>query len=615
MTSQIVKVGSDSWADEAHAGRTHGGRTSVAVRADSGASDEMRAFMWLRCPAIIGDFVPSATLRLTMKTAGPGQTFTAERINESWKQGSLDWNNQPSVTSAGSATVTVASVTAGDVVELDVSSIYQSAANGAKFYGVRITTDQSTTAQRIYSLDSEFPPSLEITYHKAPQQPTAQVPAGVVSAAAPVVACDFTDKTGNDDLSKIQVQADPAASETSPAFDSGWVTAESPELDLSTTAFVALSSGASTQWRVRVQNEAGYPSPWSDWVTITYQPLPSLTITNPSGGAAGSPTFEATATLGTTATFWRIRITDGNDRTNIRYDTGKRKGATIAAAIPAKWNGNRVVKDGGNYQIQVQAWDAVDGRVAAPGAPAHATAWATFAVVDDASTPPDSVTATLQDGTPIVVLQWHRATEPDSWVIHRDGEVIGTPDITEVTSLGGGVYQWTEVTATPQTPHVWKVKAVTDGSQSAGGVTGSVTLTPLGGVWLVSEDGTRTVCVRRSSPTGATNTDQASTYQTVGSRRPFRIITALTGRAYPGFSGTIEEGIGGRTMAEWRDDALAIKGAPTESVRLVQGDENLLVQVSNMSVTTDSTSTPARPVAAIKFDYQQVGEFEYGGRV
>lgn len=614
MTSQIVKVGADTWARESHPAKTHGSQTSFAVQGGSG--DRCRAFIWMRCPAIVGDTVASATLSLTAKTAvGSSQTFTAQRIGQPWKQASLDWNNQPTTTSTGSTTTTVASVAVGDVIDLDVTAIYQAAANGAKFYGIQVTTSESSALQRFYSLDSDHPPSLTIVYHKPAQAPSALVPAGVVGAAAPVVTCDYTDTTGNSGINAIQVQADPAANGTSPAFDSGWVTTETPELDLSATSFTPLASAASTQWRVRVQDDGGVTSAWSDWVTITYRPLPTLTITNPSAGAVGSPTFQADATLSTTAAKWRIQVTAGTDRTDIRYDSGERSSSTISLEIPAKYRGRRVIRDDGTYQIHFSAWDNVAGRVASPGRPVHVDQWATFSMVDDSSTAPDSVTATPFNETPIVTIQWHRTVEPDGWVVRRDGTVIATLDMSEVTSVGGGVYQWNDATATPQTAHTWQVKAVTSGQQSAAGSTGSVTVVPTGGVWLLSLDGSLYVCIRKATVAGAQNVDQGASYQTIGSRRPFRVVTALTGRSYTGFKGLLQDGIAGRTMAEWRADALAIKAQPTETFRLVQGDESLLVQVSNLTVTIDDTHTPARPVSAISFDYQQVGDFEYDGRV
>lgn len=612
MTSQVVNSGADTWADEARPGKPHGSQTNLKTQAGTGVRKYI--YIWLRCPAIKGDTVASAILRLTAKSAaGSSQTFTARRITDSWKAGKLTWNDgRPDVT--GSVTATVASVAAGDVIELDVTAEYQSAANGASFFGVRIETT-GTTAQSFYSLDSPNPPSLEVEYYKSPQAPTQLVPAGIVGAAAPVVGGDYTDTTGNSFLTAIQVQADPAASTSAPAFDSGWVSVESPNLDLSTTTFTPLAESGSTQWRMRVQGDSGQPSPWSDWVTITYHAKGAVTITNPSAGAVGSPTFEADATFTATVKFWRIRITSASDRTDVKYDSGKRLGSTISLEIPAHYKGQRVVRDDHDYQINVRAWDDVADRVASPGCPIYSEAWATFTVVDDSSTPPDSVTASTTNAAPMVTLQWHRTTEPDSWVIRRDGVVIATPDMSEVVSVGSGVYQWIDTGSAPQIPHTWTIKAVTDGAQSAAGSSGSVTLTPEGGVWVIAEDGSAYVCIRRSTPTGATNTDQGAGYQTIGSRAPFRIVTALSGRAYLGFRGTLEDGVAGRSLTDWWADALTIKSQPTQSVRLVQGRENLLVQLSNMSITTDSSSTPQRPVAAIGFDYQQVGEFEYGGRV
>lgn len=616
MPTQTIQSGADTWARQKYPAKTHGAQDFLAIQADPGTGDECQAFIWIRCPAIVGDNVSSAQLVLTASNAGPGQTFTGERITSSWKQKTLCWGDgRPNVTATGSTTTTVGSVAVGDQVTLDVTSIYQSAAGGAKFWGIRLTTSESSQLQRFYSLNSDSPPALVIEYNKPASAPTALVPAGVVGEAAPVVACDYTDTTGHSGISQINIQCDPAANGTSPAFDSGWVDVESPELDLSTTTFTPLASGSSTQWRVRVQGDSGI-SDWSDWVTMTYQAQPTLTITNPSAGAVGSPTFDATATLSTTASAWRIRITAANDRTDVLYDSGKRTSSVIAVQIPEKYRGSRIVaKDGTSYQIAVRAWDTVANRVATPGSPTFVEQWATFSLVDDDSTPPDSVTATVFEQTPIVQLQWHRATEPDGWVIHRDGDLIANLDISDVVSVGGGVYQWNDVGASPLNAHTWKVKAVTDGSSSAAGSSGSVALQPVGGVWIIALDGSAYVCVRDATVAGAVNTDQGATYQTVGSRAPFRIVTALTGRSYQGVQGRLKEGIAGRTRDQWRADALTIKATPTTNVRLVQDDENLLVQVANVTVTADDTSTPARPVSAIRFDYQQVGEFEYGGRI
>ena len=83
MPSQTIQSGADTWAREKYPAKTHGAQDFLAIQADPGTGDECQAFIWIRCPAIVGDNVSSAQLVLTASNAGPGQTFTGERITSS----------------------------------------------------------------------------------------------------------------------------------------------------------------------------------------------------------------------------------------------------------------------------------------------------------------------------------------------------------------------------------------------------------------------------------------------------------------------------------------------------------------------------------------------------
>ena len=65
-------------------------------------------------------------------------------------------------------------------------------------------------------------------------------------------------------MQSIQVQTNATDVWTAPTFDSGTVASSTPELDLNTTSYAALTDGQVIYWRVRVQDMAGLWSLWSD---------------------------------------------------------------------------------------------------------------------------------------------------------------------------------------------------------------------------------------------------------------------------------------------------------------------------------------------------------------
>lgn len=606
MVETIIATGRDAFVDSAHAARNYGSTAGLPV--ETGAT---YALIWARNPAVKGETIEAAELTITAATATGARTLTCYRITQAWNDGSVTWNSRPPGVLVD--TQSVGSLAVGDTVTFDVASAMQSATDGASYYGFMIRT--SGARHIFWGFASAHPPKLDVTHGAAPATPSILTPAGgTIDKAKWIVGCDFTDYTGNTSMASIQVQVDDAANEISPAFDSGEVAATEPSLDLSTTAYSGLGSGDTTQWRVRVKDGSGLWSPWSDWVTVTYTPKSSLTITNPTGGAVGNPTPTITATFGGTLAFYQVRIYDAS-KTNILYDSAKLAAddpTDITLEIPAKYQGQRVLAvEDATYWVLVRAWDD-EPRVPSTGSPVYVQEWEEFVLDDDASTAPDTVTATQIGTGPGVLVSWHLSAEPDSWIISRDGHVIATLDIADVESLGSGNYSWSDYAARPHIAHTYAVRAVNTGQKTPPGTADPVTTAPIG-VWLVSEDGSLQVLITDGTDvTSARNKDQASTYQAVGSRAPMRIIDALGGRSLDGFAGELTS-IGGRTVYQWEADALAIKAASADQYRWVTADDNLLVEINDLTVTAPNYGGGL--IRVIAFGWTQVGEFEYGGRV
>lgn len=580
------------------------------------ASDR-QSFVWLRVPGVKRDDLQVGRLRLTVRGDFPGTTtLTVRRVNQSWKTGTITWNNRPGVAS-GTATITVSNVKVGDEIEVDVTNMVASALKGLPYYGLRI---ESSSATPLYlgAFEGGYGPELYVQTGQAPAAPSSLTPAdGVIGKAKWVCSADFTDHVGDTDLAYMQVQVDPAANGTAPGFDTGAVAVEAPMIDLADTAYTGLASGATTQWRCRFQDGSGFWSPWSDWVSVTYRPKGTVTITNPTGGIVGTPTPEIVATFSGTATAFRTSVT-GVSRSNIRYDSWRRKpnaDGSLSVEVPTRWDGKRPLYDDGTYQARVRVWDSYD-RVASVGDPTYAEAWVTFKMDDDnTQTAPDSLTVTIDGIAPVALLTFHRAVQPDQFLIIRDNKVVELVDAADIVQPGGVTYAYSDTGVTGYRPHTWRVHAVTSGKRSAR-TSKTATIEPEG-VWLMSEDSMLRVLLSEvDSVDTPRNTDQAGSYDVLGRRFSTRVVTALGGRRAQGMTFAItDEPADGRTWMDYEADMLTIKENQQDAYRYYSGADNLLVRVSNVTVSTRSDTLPGQIRCLVAFDMEQIGDYEYDGRV
>lgn len=567
------------------------------------------AFLHFNRSFPLGATIIYAKLRVYAKGSwGISPTLTVRRATERWGVNKITSNNQPTV-SAPVVQVTKSSAVDGDLWEFDVTTAMQSVSNGAVWFGFRIGTDNAN-ARYLYSSDArDFKPELEIRWSEAPQAPTSLSPSGsqVVSIAKPVLSFDFVDRAGSTAMAALQVQIDAGGNFTTPAFDSGTVTATEPELDLSTTAYASLSAGVETRWRARVQDGSGLWSPWSDVVRFRRDNKGTLTITNPpSSGIISEWTPRIIWGLtGETQTAWQVFITPADDPGTRLYDTGRTKGTDTSWTLP-----KAVIFDDNDYRAVVRIWDSKD-RVKTGSDRPYTEAVQTFHFNED-PTPNAATGLTAVNLLPRsrVQLDWSRATAPDSFTILRNDRPIETAVAPVDVSNGGTTYRWVDKEAPPGRQHVYKVQSTVNAKTSTGNPT--VTITPrTTGVWLTNPDTDVDVFIvaGRDPASGVSMGEEATTHFPVGSETGVRITQGMRG-----WEGTVSGRLHdkyGFTAEQWQNRLWKLKERPGEVLVLTLGQEAFRVVVGNV-VSTPIGDLPT--TKSVSFEFWSVGRLPFDPR-
>lgn len=383
-----------------------------------------------------------------------------------------------------------------------------------------------------------------------------------------------------------------------------------------TRNYAGLSNGSTTYWRTRLKTVNGSVSAWSDWVDITREDKPAIVMDNPAGSTLWDPTPTIAAHLspaGDDETRWQVIVHAVGDATDVRYNSGDDvDGAALEHTIPLRWKGRKVFPTDGDYRLIVKAWDRTD-RVPSPGDTAFVRQSLTVTMdVDGAVTPPAGLTAVqATSGYPNVVLGWTRASDPDRFVVRRNGEVIRRLDPNDIRTAPG-VFQWTDEHAPPNVTHTYTVRAITDVS---GTLKQSVSCAPVdifaevAAVWL-RWDGWDVELA------GPDETDKGIEAEQVDKRQSFElpyrdedvdIITALGGLK-GAFKGTIDN----RNQDDVEATAAALEAlrqTPAERVRLVWFTKNIPIDLKSLSVAPDpSTLLPRYLCYAVKFGFSELPE-------
>jgi CSLREA domain-containing protein len=177
-----VSANADAWLDQNSTSNNYGSDSILKVQAKS--SNNFRVLVRFNMPASIpqGCVVQSATLRLYAASWKTGRTLQALRINASWTESGVKWNNQPATT--GDATTTSSG---NGYRQWNVTSQVQAMYDAGANYGFLIRDANESgggSEQQFHSREKgESMPQLVINFAPAPT-PTP-VPPTATNTPAP----------------------------------------------------------------------------------------------------------------------------------------------------------------------------------------------------------------------------------------------------------------------------------------------------------------------------------------------------------------------------------------------------------------------------------------------
>jgi hypothetical protein len=624
---KTLRTSSDSWVNEDHPAINHGPDRRFFLNGD--ASHKRYGYAYFSKPFPGGALILDAELTLTLAAAWAGTTtITINRIVESWKESQINYTNRPSITTTHQATATVVGGSAGQRVTIDLTQMIADVAAGAAWYGVQIQID--TTGNK-YLWTSEAPnehgPTLDVSWALVPDAVTDLHPAdgAIVGDTTPVVTWTFRDVDGSSDQesSQVQVSTDPADFST-PVFDSTMTANTDWQQEISS----GLTDGDTYYWRVRVTDENGNVSPWSDVVSFTVTVKGALTLSSP-GATVDETTPPVTWALGSgTQQAYRIILTDNfairtGGRSHIAYivptviwDTGRVESAATTVHVPA----GLIADDTADaYTIEVRVWDDT-GRVSTPGSPAYSSDVQTFSWVKGGPTNVASLTVAGDD--PGLELTWTRSIEPDFFALYVDGVIPGGVDQNGQSwdrllpgdyLVSGTTYALSWMGAEPGVSHTYEIAAVDNDAgvfkHSTGNPTATYTTSPLG-LWLVDMDtGDRVQILMKNDPSGQwTIGEEAQDYYPIGRRDPVHIVTSV--RGYEGSMTGLLADNDGTTAEQWKERLEGMKGTlGSDQIRMIVQGFNFPINLGAVEISPSAVEG-----YNISFAFAQTGEYPFAVR-
>lgn len=586
MSSTPVKVsnGTDTYVKQNRPSDKHAGSDMLEFTNISGS--QRYAYLSFARPFPKGVTILSAKLRMTQRFDEVGSTtVTLKKVTAAWTSTKMTWNNKPAVTATDSKAVTKSTQPKYTVWEFDVTTHMQAVADGAAWYGWRFETSNTTYYRQFFSANASVSgrsvkPTLEIVYIEKPSKPTQLSPAGgrVTALSKPILRFDFTDSQGSTTMQAFQVQLNTTNVFTAPAFDTGTYLASVPQLDLSTTAYAGLADAATVYWRVRVQDDSGLWSSWSDVTSFTRRNKPTLTIVNPPANEIDEPTPPIIWSLtGGTQTAYQVVVMDLAG--NWLHSSGKLTSTDVDYTIPAgviKWNNI-------SYRIEVRVWDTYS-RESTPGDTAWIATAKNVTYAYDATTDPvTGLTAALQFPKPVVKLTWSRSLAPDSFVVRRNGEVIKALLEPVDALVTGTTYQFIDYDASPGKAHVYAVEAVVNGKTSTPNPTATIRPEAIG-IWLMDPAEDVYVQILDAEDGTWSMGEEAGIFSPVGGTKSVRVTQALRGYegSLSGRIGEIPDSLG--TISEQEDDIWKLKSRPGRTYTLALSDISMKVIIGNVVV-------------------------------
>ncbi len=431
------------------------------------------------------------TLTLTAADAFDGAaTIAVKAFDDTWSP-AVGFADLPGYFADSPATFT-GTISAGQVIEIDVTAFASAIAGGRDDFGLAVYRTDTGTIGSFFTciVGDDRAPRLDGDWIQAPDAPTGLVPCsgGIVGEPRPV----FTAKQPLTLLTAVQVQIKATNSGwtvsggfASPDFDSGTWTTTVAEFDSDdpSSAMAALTD-TDFWWTMRFQDANG----WGPWATPVlcggYVAKAAVTFTSPSGGLVGDSDPLVEWTVDGTQVAYEVALYPKGNRLSPKDSSGYVRSATGAyQTVPRVDNGTLirgtdsgvVLVDESQMTVELHVYDDVENRQATPGCPIYTLATEDFQFSADETVPAlDFVRATQVGSSPFVDLYATTNLGPDSldyiiWMLnglHIARRPVDKMDYTE--SEGTFTYHYRFFGATPwQDGYQWSARAVVGADSSA----------------------------------------------------------------------------------------------------------------------------------------------------
>lgn len=483
--------------------------TTTTLQIDGSASAQTRyPFIYFSRPFPLKSQLAKGRLRIRQAQAWTGTVTVRVRLATSaWTASRVTWNTQPAVDTVY-AELTKTAPGKNTLWDFDIAGLLQRVSDGTvPWYGLRIEV-LSTGSRSFYSAQyptASYRPELEVQWSELPQAPTLLYPSGdrAQSSAKPILRFNFVDTWGDTTLARVNVQISTSASFATPAFDSGWVNATQPELDLNQTSYAGMAEGARIYWRVRVADGSGQESMWSTPTSIRRVAKIMPTIIHPAPAVAPAlpyiedPTPPLAWGFTGTQTAFQVLIVDPDNPSQVFY-----QGAKITSAEKGHTPPEKAIPDLDDiYRLVLRVWDNVDreatplpdGTIDQP----WSEVWLDFNYNYTTTVGPvTNLQVAVSQHNPGAVLTWDRSSLPDAWAIVRDGKVVRTNIPPTELLVPGQTTKFTfrDNLISGRENHVWYVYAIVNGKTSANNpsITGRMDLLTK---WLTDTEGLQKICI------------------------------------------------------------------------------------------------------------------------
>lgn len=608
MTATLRNA-SDTYVAEAAPSKSYG-KTRRLYLADASAANTRYGFLYWGLPSgLVGSNVISAKVQIRSGNGFTGSvTLTLQRLAAKFSANRVNWTNKPGVTGS-TVTVNKTSAADGTVWEFDVTALIQQVADGAAWYGFRLSGTNSTS-KFVYSAQArdDYRPLLIVDYTDAPQPPDNLRPdfGHATSLAKPTLRWNFTDVAGDTTQQSFQLrlfssQALAIANGTGDVLDTT-IASTLPQVDLDDTAYGGLAADATVWWRVRVTDGAGLVSGWSEYASFKRTSKGTLTITNPAvdpNDFVNESTPPLTWTFsGRTQESYEVILTTPETPELQIWTSGKITGTTLSVTPPE----GKLSVVGKTYRLIIRVWDTID-REDVPDDKTYVEASRDFTLEYSGSVAAvTGFSGTIDAVRPQIQLDWTSTTAPDEFVLIRDGVVVKSLVPIEVF-VSGTAYRYTDKDATPRTAHTWSIARKVNNVMSTSNPTANGTVKSI--TTLLSEvDGTREVFLLNPD-VAAERAESSEVQYLLGSAPPVLISQSI--RGYEGsVSGVLaNDVISGLTAAQMKANLDWFKQRPGVVLRLVWVDQAMQIVIRN--ITYEPLPLPNGGVEYLaSFDFFQV---------